>query len=335
MNKLSKLGVSALCGSLAAISSAHAGDLSATGSAQVTWMSKEDAVTGNPIGMNSGFGLNGSGELDNGWSVAFTVAHTDAGAYSNANITLGIPGLGDVRLDQGTTGTGLQRMDDLTPSAWEEADGAGQSIGKTGISGITGGANIQIENFEMQPDGLAIVVAFTKDSDSATNIGEKNSGGVSGIEGAGYDLSFTATEGLHGMAGLTVYGGLSQVDQYQNANTVNGDKEETVLGVKYAAGGFTVGYQQNEQDTGLTAATSYDTTMYSVVFAVNDDLSVSYGHVESDKQGDSDVAEAQSLQAAYTMGGATFAIAEVSADNIAYDSTDNKDTTVLSLSLAF
>jgi len=335
MNKLSKIGVSALCGSLAAISAAHAGDLSATGSAQVTWMSKDDAVTGNPIGMNSGFGLNGSGELDNGWSVKFAVAHTDAGAYSNANITLGIPGLGDVRIDQGTTNTGLQRMDDMTPSAWEEADGAGQAIGKTAISGITGGANIQIDNFDAQPDGLAIVVAFTKDADSSSAVGEKASGGDSGIRGAGWDLSFTATDGLHGMAGLTVYGGISQVDQYQNSNTVNGDKEETVLGVKYAAGGFTVGYQINDQDTGLTAATSYETTAYSVVFAVNDDLSVSYGHVESDKQGDTDQAEADSFQAAYTMGGATFAIAETQADNISYTSTNDKESTTISLSLAF
>ena len=37
MNKLSKLGVSALCGSLAAISAANAGDLTATGGATVTW----------------------------------------------------------------------------------------------------------------------------------------------------------------------------------------------------------------------------------------------------------------------------------------------------------
>ena len=51
MNKLSKLGVSALCGSLAAISTANAGDLTVTGGVHVTWLSKEDAVTGNPIGM--------------------------------------------------------------------------------------------------------------------------------------------------------------------------------------------------------------------------------------------------------------------------------------------
>ena len=68
MNKLSKLGVSALCGSLAGITAANAGDLSATGSAHVTWYSQEGAVTGNPIGMASAVTFKGSGELDNGWT---------------------------------------------------------------------------------------------------------------------------------------------------------------------------------------------------------------------------------------------------------------------------
>ena len=39
MNKLTKVGCSALCGSLAAISAANAGDLSVTGSAHLTYVS--------------------------------------------------------------------------------------------------------------------------------------------------------------------------------------------------------------------------------------------------------------------------------------------------------
>ena len=57
MNKVNKLGVSALCGSLAAISAAHAGDLTVTGGADMTWMSKEDVVTGTPLGIGSNFGF--------------------------------------------------------------------------------------------------------------------------------------------------------------------------------------------------------------------------------------------------------------------------------------
>ena len=48
MNKLNKIGVSALCGSLAAFSAAHAGDLTASGSAALTYISQDDVTVGNP-----------------------------------------------------------------------------------------------------------------------------------------------------------------------------------------------------------------------------------------------------------------------------------------------
>ena len=59
MNKLTKIGVSALCGSLAAISAAKAGDLSVTGGADMTWMSKSKDTTGNPIGIGSNYTMSG------------------------------------------------------------------------------------------------------------------------------------------------------------------------------------------------------------------------------------------------------------------------------------
>jgi hypothetical protein len=57
MNKLTKVGCSALCGSLAAISAAQAGSLTVTGGADMTWISKGGDVTGNPIGMGSNTSL--------------------------------------------------------------------------------------------------------------------------------------------------------------------------------------------------------------------------------------------------------------------------------------
>ena len=64
MNKLTKIGASALCGSLAAIASAQAGSMSVAGGATATYSSVEGSVTGNPIGMNTGITFTGSGELD-------------------------------------------------------------------------------------------------------------------------------------------------------------------------------------------------------------------------------------------------------------------------------
>ena len=335
MNKLNKIGVSALCGSLAAISAANAGDLTVTGGADLTWVSLTDQVTGNPIGMGSNFGLNGSGELDNGWTVNLDIDMTNANAYSNTSVTIGVPGIGSILVNQGGSGTGIQRMDDITPTVWEEADGAGLSAGITKVMGTSAGATIELTP-EAAPDGLAIKAAYSPNADDEP-ASDKAGGGDSGKLGSGWDLTVTATEDLHGIAGLTIYGGLSQVDQFQNATSISGDSEERVIGIKYAMGGFTVGFQDNEDDTGKTANATYDNTMYSVTFNVNDDLSIGYGHVESDKEGSSNTAEADSIQAAYTMGGASLRIAEIDVKNQAYSSaaTADLDATVISLGLAF
>ena len=53
MNKLTKVSLSALCGSLAAIASAaNAGTMEVLGGATATWSSNSEKDTGNPIGMN-------------------------------------------------------------------------------------------------------------------------------------------------------------------------------------------------------------------------------------------------------------------------------------------
>ena len=337
MNKLSKLGVSALCGSLAAISAANAGDLTATGGAHVTWLSQEGASTGNPIGMASAVSFKGSGELDNGWGVALTIAGNDAGAYSASNIKISLPGMGDVIINQGDSGTGIARMDDMTPTVWEEADGAGISAGIDKTLGVNSGTTIEVTPTEMMPAGLTARFAYSKDADGG-NVNDKASGGVTGALASGWDLTLEAGSDLHGVDGLTVYAGISDYEQYNNAASIAGDADEQVVGIKYAAGAFTVGYQMTDEDTGETATTGYENTMYSVTFNVNDDLSIGYNHVESDESGQSlGTAKASSLQAAYTMGGATFRISEVSIDNQAYSTAASADVdgTVISMGLSF
>ena len=129
MNKITKLGVSALCGSLAAISSANAGELTVTGGVDMSWVSLDDATTGNPIGMGSNLSFSGSGELENGWNVALSVALDNQNTYSNTNVVVTVPSLGDFKINQGVSGTGIDRMDDVTPTVWEEAYAMGLGSG--------------------------------------------------------------------------------------------------------------------------------------------------------------------------------------------------------------
>jgi outer membrane protein OmpU len=322
-----------LCGSLAAISAANAGDLTATGGVNVTWLSQEGAVTGNPIGMASAVSFKGSGELDNGWGVALTIAGNDAGAYSASNVKITLPGMGDVIINQGDSGTGIARMDDMTPSVWEEADGAGISAGIDKTVGVNGGTTIEVTPTEVMPAGLTARFAYSKDADGG-NVNDKAAGGTTGALGSGWDITLEAGSDLHGIDGLTVYGGMSEYEQFQNASAINGDGSERTYGVKYATGAFTVGYQISDEETGETSITDYDNTYYSVTFSVNDDLSIGYNHVESDQTGGTLTAEATSYQAAYTMGGATFRVSEVDIENRNYASSDINGT-VLSMGLAF
>jgi len=60
-HKLTKIGVSALCGSLAAVASAQAGEMTVKGGATATWVKGSQTTNGNPIGMNSALTFVGTG----------------------------------------------------------------------------------------------------------------------------------------------------------------------------------------------------------------------------------------------------------------------------------
>jgi len=188
------------------------------------------------------------------------------------------------------------------------------------------------------PAGLTARFAYSKDADGG-NVNDKSAGGVTGALGSGWDITLEAGSDLTGVDGLTLWAGMSEYEQFQNAATVDGDGSERTYGIKYATGAFTVGFQMSDEETGETAITDYENTMYSVTFNVNDDLSIGYNHIESDQvtSGDHGDAEATSYQASYTMGGATFAISEVDIENRAYGTAATADVsgTVVSMALAF
>lgn len=324
MNKLTKLGVSALCGSLAAVSSANAGALSVSGGVDMSWLSLEDDSTGNPIGIGSNFGLAGSGELDNGWGVALSIAMNNGNAYSNTNVVVSIPALGDIRISQGVSGGGLDRMDDNTPNVWEEAYATGLGTGINTVAGASGAANFEITPTAFMPAGLTARVLIAPEA-GGSGSADKGSSGAGGT-GGGYDVTLEAGSELLGVDGLTIYAGMSSIDKDTAVSTQEDGVDEETIGIKYAMGGFTVGYQVSKEDLGTnSAAMEYDNTGYGITFNVNDDLSVGYNNFESDQtnSGGDVTAEAASFQVAYTMGGMSIRLAQASIDNAKYQ-TDRK-----------
>ena len=160
MNKLTKVGCSALCGSLAAISSAGAGDLTVTGGVDMTFMSHSKGTTGNPIGVGSNYTFNGSGELDNGWTVGLTIAEANGSAWSAAVINLDMGGLGSLNFNHGDSSNGVQAMDDKMPTAWEETWGTGVGTGVHLINGVGSSTNIQYKTPVVPVLGMTLALSL-------------------------------------------------------------------------------------------------------------------------------------------------------------------------------
>jgi hypothetical protein len=336
MNKLTKIGASALCGSLAAVSAAHAGELTVTGGADMTWISLDKEVTGNPIGIGSNMGFTGSGELDNGIGVALGIYHANTNSYTETNVQITVPSLGTFQVDQGSSGTGIDRFDDVTPTVWEESHGAGVATGIDTVAGVSGGANIEYTP-NMLPDGLTGRIAFSPAVAGAKSGDKASSGDDGSSKGSGVDVVLSADGSILGMDGLTIMAGISNVEQDAAASSISGDVDERVLAFKYAMGAFTVGAQMSEEDLGTASGVKqYDNTGYGVTFSVNDSLSIGFNHFESDQNNhttDDVTAEATSIQIAYTMGGASIRLAEVTTDNNNYSTAAGADDdgTILSL----
>ncbi|RUA15026.1 MAG: hypothetical protein DSY31_01255, partial [Alphaproteobacteria bacterium] len=250
MNKLTKIGVSALCGSLASVAAANAGSMDVTGGASASYTSLSDTVVGNPLGMTTALTFTGNGELDNGSTFKVGIVYDNKTAYSSSSIALTTPSLGTFTYDEGG-GTGIDRIDDMMPTAWEETDGTGLGTGARTVSGAGGHSDIEWNVGMGLPDGMNVYASFAPRPDGSKNA-KKGVGGASTIEGNGWDV--VAIYSPEMVAGLKVFGGFSTIEQ----NSALGDKDSEAYGATYAIGGATVGYQYSKEDNVSAAAAYYE-----------------------------------------------------------------------------
>lgn len=343
MNKLTKVSCSALCGSLAAISAANAGDLTVTGGADMSWISKSNDVTGNPLGMGSNLTFKGSGELDNGWTFDLSVANANLNAYSAtvASITMG--GMGKVIINQGDSSSGIQAFDDKMPTAWEEPWGAGLSTGLVTVIGT--GTSMSTQYNTPTFAGTTITVA-TAAAIGQTDTGDKASGGVSANALArGWDatINVNPSMGTEILSGLNIFVGGHVAEAYTG---VDNDYYEAVAGITYDIGPVSLGFGRQGRLTGKNVTATdvdyYRNVQYALAFNINDNLSVSYGFHSSYQGTVNDTTdqlgkklEIESAQIAYTLGGASLRIAEIDAENVNYAKNVDRKATVVSVALAF
>ena len=346
MNKLTKIGASALAGSLVA-SSAYAGSVSVGATWEVTGEFVNNAKatsgvaneTGNPFGSKGNLSFSGSGETDFGTASWFMFTNDAQGGVSSHSITLDMGDMGTVGFDQGTGAFGVGTIDDMMPTAYEEIwNGTAQSNGDIldGSGGATG-----VFGYKNTFAGMDVNVEYAPSVGS----GDAGDGAVSHTASVADGTSLNAAVTNSSMVeGLTFGFGVGETSYDRASGDVaNIDTASTVVFAKYAFGPVSVGLQQNYTSGSVSSANTTtganEVNIMGIAFNVNDSLSVSYNDYENKylkrgSQGDV-TQDTTGINLAYTMGGATFRLTDASMDNAGGVTGTNEDRTEVSLLMAF
>ena len=329
MNNLKKIGLSALAGSLVAIS-ANAAELSVSGSVEVTYTDTGgtvgNEVTGNSFGAKSDMTFSGSGDVGFG-TVTMNRALSDTGAITTSYQTLDMGDMGTLSFDS-TAGAlvGIKANDDLMPTAYEEV--------WTGVSssGITGVGSTNVIGYTNTFAGVSISAGYTNGEGAAQTAESASSG--AGAHGSTRDIYLSMSP----IDGLTIGAGQA-VNSSTDTSTTSTDTVESVANIKYTMGPVSAGYRMGESEDGTAGAASHSITAWSIAFNVNDNFAISYGEQENEQNAISATAavteDVTGLSAAYTMGAASVRFNHSESSNDGHVASVDDETTEISLALSF
>jgi outer membrane protein OmpU len=327
MDNLKKVGLTALAGSLVAFS-AQAGELSASGGAKITYTAdtgNEDiAHDGNRFGLQKSVSLSGSGELDNGHTVSLSQVIATTGTLTSTVLTYDMGDMGVLKYQEDSGDLGIGIIDDMMPTADEEVSNgidAEQTSTNEGLVGKVDGG-ITGFNYAYTMDMATINVGYGMGADGNNDDGA-NSG--AGSTTSSQSIAITATP----MDGLTVFAGTG------SKGTATQDDDHDTYGLTYAFGPLTVGYQHSEIDFEATSSNDNETDSFGISFAVNDNLSISYGEQDTEADGQANDQEVEGISVGYSMGGISIKAHQNEGKNIANTADNVSEHTEIAVSFAF
>jgi len=357
MNNLKKLGLSALAGSLVAVS-AQAGEIAVSGSANITYKTGTAQNSSRSLGTDKDVAFTGSGELDNGWSFTVSTLLTDAMAVSSSYTSLTMGSMGTLTFGTDTGGVSYL-YDEEVPQVYEQTSDSQQNS-----ANIVGNA--------LDSNYVAYTAPALELGGATVNIGIEYSpqAADSGANDGGQH-TYSESRGSGMGAGVTIAYDALKVGAYaaeiENTTVDAGDDQrdnfEGVWYAKYSFGPLSIGYSESYLENGVadtndspeaataaktvrTATGIFASDSYSIAFNVNDNLSISYTETEdtydaqSNVKGGTEVAdvtqETEALQVAYSMGGMSIKAYNMETTNPGYDSNAaKKNVTEIALGLSF
>jgi outer membrane protein OmpU len=316
---IKKIGLTALAGSLVA-TSAFAGSMTVSGGAsfEVQHVNGGAANSGKAWSMGNSVTFAGSGELDNGLNVTYTVElDRDAGTGTNNpfdshSVTVGNDDFGTLTFAGHAGSSAQSAVDDMaTGDIWDNGFGA------TGAPTSSSQDNMLSYSLPSLVDGLSVNVSYVPSGAASTQ----------------YDSTMDWAVAYTGVEGLTI--GFASGE---NKTTKGSEADVSTYYATYAYGPITVAFAETEYDSESTGTSAdQDFTGYSVAYTVTDEISVAYKVADlSTPNNSSDVdQEVNGVTASYTAGGMTISGKMINADNIAFSSAATSDQSMWELAASF
>ena len=358
MNKLTKLLFSVIS-SVAIATSAFAGEFTVSGGVKATYTVLGNTGTtgtnaiGKGLGISNEFSLSASGELDNGMTWSYAQDIDGATVQDDASLAFGT--------DFGTfkicvSECGLSTKYAFDNSAYGVGSDNGYGGGAAAATTMQYGNNISSYNnvqyhapADLLPLGMTFKAGLTPGGagGSANASSHSVNGDVTG-EMKQYAITMAPIDGLTLSASYYDFGEMGNKDGRQK-------QEGGSYAANYSIGQISVGYGETihapaeRMNAGTKSAAKvqhYENDAYSIGFAVNDNLSVSFTEENSEKKnkatGPTNTVtrtnvemEITTIDISYTVGGATLGISNSEMSNDSYTAGDDTTETIVALSLAF
>ena len=317
MNNLKKIGLSALAGSLAAVS-VNAAELSVSGGAALYIGTSNENGAGY-YSMGDSVTFSGSGETDGGLNIAvsFELDGNDANqvqtynVMDNRSVTIGTEAMGTITWSGHGGDSVVSGWDDMTPTAYEEVWDLTAGADTNRIAGASGNNMIRYDSPSFS--GVSVHASYV---DAAA-------GGVSMYSDFGVKISPEMVEGL------TLGYATGEVEE-----TAGVFIDESVMFVTYAYGPVTVGYQESEKE-GNNASNTDEFEAFGITYAVTEDISVGFAESTVDLGDSSTDQVTQNVSFSYTMGGMSVTGSFIDQENAGGNTAAANDRKGYELGLAF
>jgi len=339
MKTWKKAGVTALAGSLVA-TSAFAGAVTVSGNANLTYTGETGAqdsasttaamygVDGARWGLNKSLTFSGSGEMDNGWTVSISNTLSDGGT-TGLGMTLDMGDAGSLNYESSTGARGIGKIKDMMPTADEDVANGLDANGTTAGGEVSGSVSGGTTGFHYSKamDMVEFGIGYAPKGGSTAG-----SGGTTGSGGTASAVS--AFVKIDPMDGLEI--GFGSGERAASAAGDNGQTDdETTYYVTYVYGPVTFGYQVSEIDTYTSAESDDEQTRWGVLYAVNDEMSISYQDHENDDDTVTVDEEATGVSISYTVGSMTFKAHRNKGTNLGNTATRESEHTEVGVTFAF